>query len=99
MFRAALPGAPTFVSLPAGFSAMPLAPFLFYSALGTVVWTAALAYAGAVLQANFTAIGDYLNIVTNIVLGVIALMLVRRYVICWREAHRFLSPGSPAHTT
>ena len=83
-----MPGVRTFVSLPAGFSAMPLAPFLLYSALGTIMWTAALAYAGVLLQANFTLVGDYINVATNLLLGVLALMLVRRYVNCWKESRK-----------
>jgi membrane protein DedA with SNARE-associated domain len=81
-----VPGVRTFVSLPAGFTAMGVAPFLFYSALGTVLWTAALAYAGVILKSNFALVGDYINVATNAVLGVLALMLVRRYVNCWRES-------------
>jgi membrane protein DedA with SNARE-associated domain len=81
-----MPGVRTFVSLPAGFSAMPIGPFLLYSALGTVIWTAALAYAGVLLQSNFTVVGDYVNILTNILLAVVGLLLVRRYVTCWRGA-------------
>ena len=83
-----MPGVRTFVSLPAGFSAMPIGPFLLYSALGTVLWTAALAYAGVLLQANFTAVGDYLNIVTNVLFGVMGAMLARRYVHCWKESRK-----------
>jgi membrane protein DedA with SNARE-associated domain len=85
-----MPGVRTFVSLPAGFSAMPLAPFLVYSALGTILWTAALAYAGVVLQANFRLVGDYINIATNVLLAVLALLLVRRYVRCWKESRERL---------
>ena len=81
-----VPGVRTFVSLPAGFTAMGVAPFLLYSALGTLLWTAALAYAGVILKSNFALVGDYINIATNAVLGVLALMLVRRYVNCWRES-------------
>jgi membrane protein DedA with SNARE-associated domain len=80
-----MPGVRTFVSLPAGFSGMPLGRFLLYSAIGTAAWTAALAYAGVVLQANFTRVGDYLNVVTNVLLAVVGIMLVRRYVKCWRK--------------
>ena len=83
-----VPGVRTFVSLPAGFSAMPLLPFLLYSALGTIVWTAALAYAGVVLQSQFTRVGDYLNVVTNAVFALLGVMIVRRYVRCWRERAR-----------
>ena len=82
-FGRLVPGVRTFVSLPAGFSNMGLVPFLGYSALGTIAWTAALAYAGVALQANFTVVGDYINVVTNIMLGVFGVLLVRRYVRCW----------------
>jgi membrane protein DedA with SNARE-associated domain len=81
-----MPGVRTFVSLPAGFTRMPLVPFVFYSALGTVVWTAALASAGVVLQSNFSLVGDYINLATNVILGVIGVLLARRYIRCWKDA-------------
>jgi membrane protein DedA with SNARE-associated domain len=83
-FGRLVPGVRTFVSLPAGFARMSALPFLAYSALGTVIWTAALAYAGVALQSNFTIVGDYINIITNVVLGVIGIMIATRYVKCWR---------------
>jgi membrane protein DedA with SNARE-associated domain len=79
-----IPGVRTFVSLPAGFSAMPVVPFLAYSAVGTALWTAALAYAGVILQANFTRVSQYVDVVANLLFGAMAVMLVRRYVRCWR---------------
>ena len=84
-FGRLLPGVRTFVSLPAGFAAMPLAPFLAYSALGTVLWTAALAYAGVLLQANFRLVGDYVDIAANVLLAALAALLVWRYIRCWRS--------------
>lgn len=78
-----IPGVRTFVSLPAGFAGMAVGPFLLYSAAGTIIWTAALAYAGVVLRANFTVVGDYIGIATNVVLATLALALVRRYLRCW----------------
>ena len=71
-----VPGVRTFVSLPAGFAGMPRIPFLLYSAAGTVIWTAALAYAGVVLKTNFTVVSDYIGIVTNVMLAGLAVMLV-----------------------
>ena len=79
-----VPGVRTFVSLPAGFAGMPLGPFLLYSTAGTVVWTAALAYAGVVLQASFGIVGDYVNVATNLLLAVLGATLVWRYIKCWR---------------
>ena len=55
-----------------------------YSALGTILWTAALAYAGVALQANFTAVGDYLDVATNALLVVGGIVLVKRYIRCWK---------------
>jgi membrane protein DedA with SNARE-associated domain len=83
-FGRLVPGVRTLVSLPAGFARMPALPFVVYSALGTILWTAALAYAGVALQSNFTIVGDYINMVTNVVLGVIGVMIATRYVRCWR---------------
>ncbi len=80
-----VPGVRTFISLPAGFSGMPLAPFLFYSAVGTVIWTGVLAGAGVVLQANFSRVGDYVNVATNILLAGLVVLLAYRYVRCWRS--------------
>ena len=79
-----VPGVRTFVSLPAGFAGMPALPFLLFSALGTVIWTAVLVYAGVVLQANYTRVADYVNVATNVVFAIIAVMVGRRYVRCWR---------------
>ena len=81
-----IPGVRTFVSLPAGFSNMPLAPFLMFSALGTAIWTAVLAYAGVLLQANFTRVGDYIDVVVNVLLAVGAVFLLRRYIRCWKSS-------------
>jgi membrane protein DedA with SNARE-associated domain len=83
-FGRLVPGVRTLVSLPAGFARMPILPFVVYSAIGTIIWTAALAYAGVALQSNFTIVGDYINMVTNVVFGVIGVMLATRYVRCWR---------------
>ena len=79
-----MPGVRTFVSLPAGFSGMPWATFLIYSAVGTVAWTAALVYAGAKLQENFEAVSTYVDMITNGVFAIIGAMIIWRYIRCWR---------------
>jgi membrane protein DedA with SNARE-associated domain len=85
-FGRLIPGVRTFVSLPAGFSSMPVGPFLLYSTLGTAMWTGALAYAGMVLQANFTLVADYIDVATHGLLVLGGMLLVRRYVRCWKAA-------------
>jgi len=79
-----MPGIRTLVSLPAGFTRMPWPAFIAYSLTGTLVWTAALVYAGVALQQNFAVVGKYINTATNIMFAVLGAMLVWRYVKCWR---------------
>ena len=78
-----VPGVRTFVSVPAGFAGMRRAPFLFYSALGTIAWTGALTYAGVILRSQFTLVGDYINVATNILFAGLGLTLAWRYYKCW----------------
>ncbi|MEZ5364258.1 MAG: DedA family protein [Bryobacterales bacterium] len=45
-----VPGLRTVISLPAGMNRMRLGPFLFYSSVGTLLWTALLTLGGAWLE-------------------------------------------------
>jgi membrane protein DedA with SNARE-associated domain len=83
-----VPGVRTFVSLPAGFARMPRWAFLLNSALGTALWTGALAYAGVLLQANYQQVGDYVNVATNVLLAAFGAFLVWRYFRCWQSSRR-----------
>ena len=75
-----IPGVRTFISLPAGFSGMPMHSFIGYSALGTLVWTAALAYAGRLLGSQYERVGSYLEPVSWLVIGSIVLLYIVRLV-------------------
>lgn len=48
-----IPAVRTFISVPAGFAKMPVARYLFWSTLGTAIWTGALAYAGWTLGTRY----------------------------------------------
>ena len=78
-----VPGVRTLVSVPAGFAGMRRGPFLVYSAIGTIGWTAALAYAGVILKSQFTLVGDYINLATNVLLAGLGALLAWRYIKCW----------------
>ena len=79
-----VPGVRTFISVPAGFSGMPAAPFIVYSAIGTIIWTLALAWAGTVLESNFEVVGKYIDRVTSVLLVAFLLYLAWRYVKVFR---------------
>ena len=51
-----LPAVRTLISVPAGFAKMPIASYIAWSTLGTVIWTGALAYAGWVLGERYSEI-------------------------------------------
>jgi membrane protein DedA with SNARE-associated domain len=53
-----LPVVRTFISLPAGIARVPKIPFLIYSFVGSVIWTALLAYLGMKLGENWNTLRD-----------------------------------------
>jgi Uncharacterized membrane-associated protein len=72
-----LPGVRTVISLPAGFASMPFGRFLFYSGLGTVIWTSALVYAGMVLGENYKRVDQFLEPVAWAIVGLVVALYVR----------------------
>jgi membrane protein DedA with SNARE-associated domain len=63
-----IPGIRTLISLPAGFSKMPMSQFLIYSTLGTTAWVSLLTFAGYLLGDNYDQVDEYLAPVSKIVL-------------------------------
>ncbi|WP_035985488.1 DedA family protein [Leptolyngbya sp. KIOST-1] len=85
-----VPGVRTYVSVPAGLSHMPLLPYLGYSALGTVLWTGALAAAGYLLGDQFEQVQTLISPIGKGVLITLAIAAV--FWIYKRRQHR---PGRP----
>lgn len=78
LFGRLVPTVRTLISVPAGLSRMPLPTFLFFSAIGTLVWTTGLTMAGYLLASQYERVNDYVGPVSNIVIvAVIALYLYR----------------------
>jgi membrane protein DedA with SNARE-associated domain len=63
-----VPAVRTLISVPAGIAGMSLPRLLLYSALGTLVWTAALAVAGYLLESQYDRVAEWMNPVSNAVL-------------------------------
>ncbi len=73
-----IPGIRSFISIPAGINRMNMLSFLFFTILGSAIWTSILAYAGYFLGNNFREVEQYLDVVSYIVFGsIIALYLWR----------------------
>ncbi|MBN7786449.1 DedA family protein [Ponticoccus gilvus] len=73
-----IPTVRTFISVPAGVAKMPMGRFLAYTTLGTLLWTALLAFAGYALQSQYDLVAQWLNPVsTAVVTGIVTLYLYR----------------------
>jgi membrane protein DedA with SNARE-associated domain len=71
-FGRLVPVVRTLISVPAGFTRMPAAPFLALSALGTTLWTFVLAYAGLLLGSRFEQVEGWIGPVSSaIVIGAV----------------------------
>lgn len=78
-----IPGLRSVVSIPAGMRRMHLGRFIFYSGLGTALWTTGLAVAGYLLGNQFgkveQVIGKYGLVITVLIAGIVIwLMFFRR---------------------
>ena len=83
-----LPVVRTFISLPAGLADMQPVRFGIYTTIGCIPWTAALAYAGYAVGANWQSIVNGFRGPTYIVAAVVVLALavaIWRFVR-WRKA-------------
>jgi membrane protein DedA with SNARE-associated domain len=73
-----VPGVRTLISLPAGAAEVPLGPFLAFSAVGTVLWTALLAYAGMKLGERHGELAHQLGQLSSaVIFGLVAIYVVR----------------------
>jgi membrane protein DedA with SNARE-associated domain/uncharacterized membrane protein YkvA (DUF1232 family) len=75
-----VPTVRTLISLPAGIAHMPLVPFLAWSAIGSLLWTAALTAAGFWLEAEYQRVADSLDLVSKVIIGLIVLTYLYRVI-------------------
>lgn len=77
-FGRLIPAIRTLISVPAGIARMSMLPFLAFSTAGSLIWTALLAAAGFILEAQYLLVAEYLDPGSKIVVGmVIAVYLYR----------------------
>jgi membrane protein DedA with SNARE-associated domain len=86
LFGRMVPAVRTLISAPAGVTRMPLWRFLGYSAVGSAIWTGALATAGYALGARYANVSMYIGPVSNGVLAVVALVYIWR-LVRWAPDH------------
>ena len=80
LFGRLVPGIRSLLSLPAGMSEMPLPKFMLFSALGSALWAALLAYAGYVLGDNYEEVEHLISPISKVVLGLVALWAAYMFI-------------------
>lgn len=68
-FGRMVPVVRTLISIPAGLAEMALLPFLAVTAAGSAIWVSGLTIAGYLLRDGFHAVEEWLNPVSNVVVG------------------------------
>lgn len=75
-----IPAIRTLISVPAGLAAMPFGRFLAISALGTIVWTGILTFAGYLLHEGYAVVEDWVDPVSTGVVVLAVLIYLYRFV-------------------
>jgi membrane protein DedA with SNARE-associated domain len=75
-----IPGVRSLISIPAGIARMKILPFLAYTATGTGMWAALLAYLGYFLATEYTQVSEYLDPVSWIVFGAVGVLYFVRVI-------------------
>ena len=75
-----MPTIRTLISVPAGVTPMPLGPFLFWTTLGTSIWTSMLAVAGYLLESQFEVVQGWIDPISKGVVILIVAVYVYRFV-------------------
>ncbi len=83
-----IPVVRTFISLPAGFAAMPPVRFGVYTTLGCIPWTAALGVAGYALGANWQNVANGFHGPTYAIAGIIVAAVAVAIIVRVRRGRR-----------
>lgn len=73
-----VPGVRSLISIPAGINRMNPVSFLFFTTIGSSIWTSVLASAGYFLGSNFHAVEEYFDPFSLVIFGVIIILYLRR---------------------
>jgi membrane protein DedA with SNARE-associated domain len=83
-----IPVVRTFISLPAGFAAMPPVRFGVYTTLGCIPWTAALGIAGYALGANWQSVANGFHGPTYAIAGILVAAIAVAVIVGVRRSRR-----------
>lgn len=88
-----IPTARSLISVPAGILKMSLSRFIFYSAIGTTIWTAVLAVAGYLLGRAYADAAKYLDPIATGVMVLLVVLYLYRFLTYDRRRARAQARG------
>lgn len=97
-FARMVPIVRSLVSIPAGIARMALGRFAVYTALGTGLWSFALAFAGHLLGQNWHVVSEWLNRYEKavaVILIIVVVVFIGRRVLRHRNERRLLAEKNP----
>ena len=80
-----VPAVRTLISVPAGMTHMPLAPFIVCTTIGTLLWTCFLTGAGYLLESHYDRVAEWIDPIAKGIVGFIVVGYVYRF-IRWPKA-------------
>jgi membrane protein DedA with SNARE-associated domain len=86
-FARFMPGLRSLISLPAGLRRMPLASFVLFTTLGTVIYNSIMSYAGVLLGSNWERVLSFVERYQILVVIVAATLVAAFIVTRLREKH------------
>jgi len=87
LFGRLIPTIRTLISVPAGFSEMPITRFLVYSSIGTAIWTSLLALAGYWLGGNYELVETWIDPFSIAVVILVVVIYLWR-LVTFNRRHR-----------
>lgn len=85
-FGRLIPAIRTLISAPAGIAVMPIPNFIFWTTLGSGLWTTLLTLAGYLLESQYDRVAGYLDPVSKVVVVTIVAMYIYR-LVTYRKNH------------
>ena len=85
-FGRMIPAVRSLISIPAGMSHMPFWKFMFYSSLGTVIWTTFLACIGFFFGENQAFMQQIFSRVSHIILSIVVIFII--WIVYRKYQHR-----------
>jgi membrane protein DedA with SNARE-associated domain len=70
-----LPAVRTFISLPAGIARMPFIKFLFYTFIGSFIWSLGLAYGGYLLGEHWEQLRTIMRPFDPIIIAMVVILV------------------------